>query len=79
MDMQFGTWKVRSLCRVGLLMTVVKDRSKYKLHLMGMQKIRWDRMALKQQAYIHFSGERGMRIVNWGFFNISKSYQQVRG
>jgi hypothetical protein len=27
MDMRFGTWNVRSLCRAGSLMTVVKELS----------------------------------------------------
>jgi hypothetical protein len=34
MDMRFGVWNVRSLYRVGSLMTVAKEISKYKLDLM---------------------------------------------
>jgi hypothetical protein len=33
MDMRFGMWNVRSLYRAGLLMTVAKEISRYKLDL----------------------------------------------
>jgi hypothetical protein len=44
MDMRFGTWNVRvcSLYRAGLLMTVAKGISKYKLDLVRVQEVRWD-------------------------------------
>jgi hypothetical protein len=43
MDMRFGTWNVRSLYRAGSFMTVVKEVSKYKLDLVGVQEVRWYR------------------------------------
>jgi hypothetical protein len=43
MDVRFGTWNVRSLYRAGSLMAVTKEKSKYKLDLMGVQEVRWDR------------------------------------
>jgi hypothetical protein len=43
MGMRFGTWNVRSLYRAGSLRTVAEEISEYKLDLMGVQKIRWDR------------------------------------
>jgi hypothetical protein len=43
MDMRFGTRNVRCLYRAGSLITVAKDMSKYKLYLVGVQKVRWDR------------------------------------
>jgi hypothetical protein len=45
-------------------MTVAKEISKYKLHLVGVQEVTWDEAAPNQQANIHFSMERGMRIMN---------------
>jgi exonuclease III len=42
MGMRFGTWNVKSLYRADLLMTVVKEISKYKLDLVGVQEVRWD-------------------------------------
>jgi hypothetical protein len=41
--MRFGTWHVRSLCREGSLKTVTRDLGKYKLELVGVQEVRWDK------------------------------------
>jgi hypothetical protein len=38
MDMRFGTWNVRSLCRAGSLGTVSKELSKLRLDLVGVQE-----------------------------------------
>jgi hypothetical protein len=35
-DISFGTWNVRSLYRVGSVMTVAKEVSKHKLELVGI-------------------------------------------
>jgi hypothetical protein len=35
-DMRFGTWNVRSLCRAGSLVTVSKELSTCKLDLVGV-------------------------------------------
>jgi exonuclease III len=43
MDMRFGTWNVRSMYRIGSLRTVVEEILKYKLDLVGVQEVRWDR------------------------------------
>jgi hypothetical protein len=43
MDIRVGTQNVRSLYRAGLLMAVMKEISKYKLDLVGVQEVRWDR------------------------------------
>jgi exonuclease III len=42
MDMRFGTWNVRSLYRAGSLMTVSRELSRYRLHLVGLQEVRWE-------------------------------------
>jgi exonuclease III len=42
MDMRFGTWNIRSLYRVGSLMTVLMELSRYRLDLVGVQEVRWD-------------------------------------
>jgi hypothetical protein len=41
-DTRFGTWNIRSLCRVGTIMSVVGELDKYKLDLVGMQEVRWE-------------------------------------
>jgi exonuclease III len=42
MDMKFGTWNIRRLYRAGSVMTVLRELSKYKLDLVGMQEVRWE-------------------------------------
>jgi len=41
--MGFGTWNVRSLYRSGSLTTVARDSARYKLDLVGVQEVRWDK------------------------------------
>jgi hypothetical protein len=43
MDMGFGTWNVRTMYRAGSLMTAEEEIPKYKLDLVGVQEVRWDR------------------------------------
>jgi exonuclease III len=40
--MRFGTWNVRSLCRVGAIKSVLGELGKYKLDLVGVQEVRWE-------------------------------------
>jgi exonuclease III len=42
MDMRFGAWNIRSLCMVGSLMTVLRELSKYRFDLVGVQEVRWE-------------------------------------
>jgi exonuclease III len=42
MDMRFDTWNIRSLYRVGLLMTVLRELSRSRLDLVGVQEVRWE-------------------------------------
>jgi exonuclease III len=43
MDMRFGTWNVRILYRSGSLKTVSGELANYKLDLVGVQEVRWDK------------------------------------
>jgi hypothetical protein len=61
--MRFGTWNVRSLCRVGAIKSVVGELEKYKLHLVEVQEVRWEG-DIKQKTIICFSMEKGMLITN---------------
>ena len=42
-DMRFGTWIVRILYRTGSFMAAAKEWAGYKLDLVSMQVVRWDR------------------------------------
>ena len=39
-DMRFGTWNVRSLCRVRSLTAAARELARYKLDLVGVQEVR---------------------------------------
>jgi hypothetical protein len=57
MDMRFGMWNVRNLYREGSFMTAIKEISKYKLGLVGVQ-VRWDRGGTEPIGeYIFFYGK----------------------
>jgi exonuclease III len=43
MDMRFGTWNVRSMYMAGSLRAVAEEISKYKLDLVGVQEVKWDK------------------------------------
>jgi hypothetical protein len=53
--MRFGTWNVKSLYRAGSVMTVAKERSKYKLDLVGVQDVRWDTGGTELEGNYTFS------------------------
>jgi exonuclease III len=58
MDMRFRTWNVRSLHRVGSLMTVAKVIAKYKLDFVEVQKERWDIGGTEPAGEYTFSYEK---------------------
>ena len=41
--MRFGTWNVRSLYRAGSLTKAAKQLARYKLDLVGVQEVMWDK------------------------------------
>jgi exonuclease III len=41
--MRFVTWKIRSLYTAGSLSIVVRELARYKLDLLGVQEVRWDK------------------------------------
>jgi exonuclease III len=59
--MRFGTWNVGSLYRAGSVMTVAKEVSKYKLDLVAVQEIRWDRGGTEPTGQYPFFYGKG----NW--------------
>jgi hypothetical protein len=64
MDMRFGLWNLRSLYRAGSLMTVLRELTRFKLDLVGVQEVRWEGGGTEAVGDTHFTMERGMRIMN---------------
>jgi exonuclease III len=76
--MRFGTWSVRSLYRAGSLKTVARDLRKYKLDLVGVQEVRWEKRSTESaEDYAFFYG-RGNADHQLGtvFLYIKESYQR---
>jgi hypothetical protein len=67
--MRFGTWNVSSLYGAGSLMTVARQLSKYKLNLVGVQEVRWDRSGTEPTGeYTFFYGKAsGNHELDTGF------------
>ena len=42
-DIMLCTWNVRSLYRAGSLMVAARELARYKLDLVGVQEVRWDK------------------------------------
>ena len=63
--MRFGTWKVRSLNRAGLLTAAARELGRYKLDLVGVQEIMWDKGGTVIAGDYNFSTENEKNIINW--------------
>jgi len=42
-DILLGTWNVRSLYRAGSLMAAARELARYKLDVVVVQEVRWDK------------------------------------
>jgi exonuclease III len=58
MDTRYGMWNIRSLYRTGSLKTAVKKLRKYKLDLVGVQEVRWEKGGTERaEDHTFFYGE----------------------
>ena len=63
--MRFGMWNVMKLYRSVTLTAAARELARYKLDLVGVQEVRWDKRGhCKSRDYNFFYG-RGKKIINW--------------
>jgi hypothetical protein len=60
--MRFGAWNVRRLYRAGSLTAGARELIKYKLDLVGIREVVWDKEGM---GILLFSMEKETKIVNW--------------
>jgi exonuclease III len=72
--MRFGTWNFRSLYRAGSIMAAARELARYKLDLVGVQEMRWDKEDTVKAGDIMFSMGKEMKIISWeqGFLYITE-------
>jgi hypothetical protein len=70
MDMSFGTWNVRSLYRIDPLTTAARELGKYKLDLVGVEEVRWEKGGTERaEDCTFFCGQgNGDHQIGTGFF-----------
>jgi len=57
-DMRFGTRNVRSLYRAGSFTVAARELARYKLDLVGVQEVSWDREGtIREGGYSFFCGK----------------------
>jgi exonuclease III len=76
--MTFGTWNVNPVSRTGSLKTVMRELGMYKVDLVGVKEVRWQKGGTEwADDYTYFYGERNRdQQLGIGFF-IHKSIESA--
>ena len=64
-DILLGTWNVRSLYRAGSLTAAARELARYKLDLVGVQEVCWDKGGTVRARNYSFFTEKEMKIISW--------------
>jgi hypothetical protein len=67
-DKGFGTWNVRSLYSTASLTIAARELACYKLVLVGVQGVGWDKGCTVRAGYCIFCMEKERKIINWEKF-----------
>jgi hypothetical protein len=78
--MRFGSLNIRSPYRIGSLKTVARELGKYKLDLVGVQEVRWEKGGTERaEDYTFLYGQgNGDHRLGTGFFVHKRILTAVR-
>jgi hypothetical protein len=78
--MIFGTWNIRGLYRSGSLKTVSGELAKYKLYLVGVQVVRWDKggTELADNCTLFYRNGSANHHLGTGFFVYKRIISAVK-
>ena len=64
--MRTGVWEVRSLYRAGSLKAAARELGRYKLGVVGVQEVSWDKGGTVRAGDFEFFYGKGNRSHQWG-------------
>ena len=64
-EMKIGTWNVRSLYRSGSLKATARELARYKLDVVGVQEVRWDKGGTEREGDYDFFYGKGNDNHQW--------------
>ena len=65
-DIKLETWNVRSLYRAGSLKAAARELARYKLDVVGVQEVRWDKEGTVRAGHYNFFYVNGNENHQWG-------------
>jgi exonuclease III len=69
--MRFGTLNVTSLYRAGSLMAAARELARYKLDLVGMQEVKWDKggtLRAGDYNFLYWKGDENHQLGTGVFY-----------
>jgi len=67
-EMKLGTWEVRSFYRAGSLKAAARELARYKLDVVGVQEVRWDKGGTVRDYNFFYGKGNENHQLGTGFF-----------